>query len=219
MPRRVPLLAAALLAVVVPDLSAQDQSNACSAVSNSKVGYWAAFDVEGAAAAQLSALRFALVERNDEANSTWYEFSAETNQGAVVVQLDVPGWPFETTDIKGAIVKMAGQPAMRLPNEMLSMLQQQMGDNPIADFAEQCETAAVIGNETIETAAGSFKSIHMRSDENGSEAWISADVPFGIVKGLLPDGGTMTIKAYGTDATSGITETPQPMPGMGSMNR
>jgi hypothetical protein len=212
------LAAMAVCVVAVAPLSAQDQAAACAAIVNSEVGYWAEFDLTGAPGDEVSSLRFAIVERAGDADKTWYEFSAVTNQGPVVVQLDVPGWPFETNDVTGVIVKMAGQPAMRLPNEMISMMQQQMGDNPMADFAEKCEGSEVIGKEDIEVPAGTFSTVRLKSDDDGSEAWISPDVPFGIVKGSVPDGGVLELKGYGTDAESSIPEEPQMMPGMGGMN-
>jgi hypothetical protein len=217
--RRAFLAAAALLVVAVAPLAAQDQAAACAAVVDTEVGYWAEFDLSGAPNDEVSSLRFAIVERPDEADKTWYEFSAVTNQGPVIVQLDVPSWPFETTDVTGVIVKMAGQPAMRLPNEMLAMMQQQMGENPMADFAEKCEASGVIGNESIEVPAGTFSTVHLMNDDDGSEAWISPDVPFGIVQGTVPEGGLLVLKAFGTDAESSIPEEPQTMPGMGGMNR
>ena len=217
--RRAFLAAATLIVVAVAPLAAQDQAAACAAVVDTEVGYWAEFDLSGAPNDEVSSLRFAIVERADEADKTWYEFSANTNQGPVIVQLDVPGWPFETTDVTGVIVKMAGQPAMRLPNEMLSMMQQQMGDNPMADFAAKCASSGVIGNESTEVPAGTFSTLHLQSDDDGSEAWISPDVPFGIVKGTVPDGGVLVLKGFGKDAESSIPEAPQMMPGMGGMNR
>jgi hypothetical protein len=213
-------LAAATFAVVgAAPLAAQNRDAACAAVMDTEVGYWAAFELSGAPSADVSSLRFAIVERDDEPDKMWYEFSAETNQGPVIVQLDVPGWPFESTDVTGVIMKMAGQPAMRLPNNMLAMMQQQMEDNPMADFAERCATSTVIGNEQIDVPAGTFSTVHLKSDEDGSEAWISPDVPFGIIRGNSPDGGVLELRAFGKDAESSIPEKPQTMPGMGGMNR
>lgn len=216
--RRVSLFATTAFAFAVPQLTAQDLADACSAVTNSETGYWAQFDLEGMPSDEVTSLRFALIERAGESNPTWYEFQAETNQGQVTVQLDVPGWPFDSDDVAGVIVKMAGQPAMRMPDEMISMMQQQMGENPMVDFAERCATSEPLGTESVEVPAGTFETIHIRSDDNGSEAWISPDVPFGIVKGLVSEGGTLMLVGYGTDATSSITEEPQAMPGMGGMN-
>ncbi len=217
--RRTLLSAAALVVVAVNPLAAQDRAAACAAVSDSEIGYWAEFDLSGAPGAEVSSLRFALVERPAEADKTWYEFSAVTNQGQVVVQLDVPGWPFDSNDVTGVIIKMAGQPAMRMPNEMISMMQQQMGENPMADFAEKCASSEVMGNESVDVAAGTFSTVHLKSDDDGSEAWISPDVPFGIVKGTVPDGGVLELKGFGRDAESSIPEEPQMMPGMGGTNR
>ena len=216
--RRVSLLAMAALLFVAPWLPAQDLAEACSAVTSSKIGYWSEFQLDGMSADEVSSLRFAMIERPGEANTTWYEFQAETRQGQVTVQLDVPGWPFDSDQVSGVIVKMAGQPAMRMPDEMIAMMQQQMGDNPIADFAERCTASEAVGTESIEVPAGTFDAIRIRSDDDGSEAWISPDVPFGIVKAVVQEGGTLELIGYGTDATSSITEDPQPMPGMGGMN-
>ena len=56
------------------------------------------------------------------------------------------------------------------------------------------------------------------NDDDGSEAWISPDVPFGIVQGTVPEGGLLVLKAFGTDAESSIPEEPQMMPGMGGVD-
>jgi hypothetical protein len=217
--RRAIIGAATFIVTGVAPLAAQDQAAACAAVVDAKVGYWAEFELSGAPAEDVSSLRFAIVKRQGTTDKTWYEFSAVTSQGPVIIQLDVPGWPFEIDQVTGVIVKMAGQPAMRLPSSMLGMMQQQMGDNPMADFARRCATSELLGSESIEVPAGTFSTLHLRSDDDGSEAWISQDVPFGIVKGLVPDGGVLTLKGFGTDATSSIPEEPQTMPGMGGMNR
>lgn len=216
--RRVTLAAAALLLFAVPDLAAQDQATACAAVTASEVGYWAEFDVQGSPAEEVSSLRFALIERAGETNPNWYEFHAQTSQGPVTVQMDVPSWPFEATDVKGIILKAPGQPAMRMPEEMIAMMQAQMGDNPMVDIAARCEGAEGLGSESVEVPAGSFETFHIRDAEEQADIWISPDVPFGVVKVSSPDGGTMSLTGYGTDATSGITEEPQAMPGMGGMN-
>jgi hypothetical protein len=216
--RRVtPPITVALL-FVVPKLAAQDLSAACSAVTDSEVGYWAEFNLEGMPGEDVNSLRFALIERAGESNPSWYEFQAETQQGQVTIQLDVPGWPFQPDQVQGVIVKMAGQPAMRMPKEMIAMMQQQMGDNPMVDVAERCATAEGLGIESVQVPAGSFEAFHIHDAEQQGDAWISPDVPFGVIKVLVPEGGTMELLRYGTDATSSITEEPQMMPGMGGMN-
>ena len=42
---------------------------------------------------------------------------------------------------------------------------------------------------------------------------VSPDVPFGVIKLADADGKGLELLAYGTDAESSITETPQKMPG------
>lgn len=203
------------LTVAASPIYAQDQADACAAIQETAVGYWAEFDLSGVPGDEVSSLRFAIVERADDADNLWYEFSAETNQGPVVIQLDVPGWPFDTDEVTGVIMKMAGQPAMQLPQEMIAMMQQQMGPNPMVEFSEKCMTSSIVGKETLDVPAGTFSTLHLRTAEDGSEAWISSDVPFGIIKGTAPEGGVLILKDFGTDAKSSITEKPQMMPGMG----
>ena len=61
---------------------------------------------------------------------------------------------------------------------------------------------------------GTFETEHYRVTEpEPAEAWLSRDVPFGIVKMTGPDGVSMALTGHGTDAQSSITETPQKMPG------
>ena len=209
------ILAVAPLVVAAAPLAAQQQADACAAIAETEVGYWAEFDLSDIPDAEVSSLRFALIERPEEANNLWYEFSAQTNQGPVVIQLDVPGWPFETEDVTGVIMKAAGQPAMRLPQQMISMMQQQMGPNPMVEFSEKCMASDYVGTESLEVPAGTFSAVHIKNADDGSEAWINPDVPFGIVKGTAPEGGVLLLREFGTDAKNSIPEEPQTMPGMG----
>ena len=216
--RRAYLAAVALLLFAVPQLAAQDQAAVCENMMQAEVGYWAEFNLEGTSAEDVSSLRFALIERAGETNPNWYEFHAETDQGPVTIQMDVPDWPFEASQVAGMILKAPGQPAMRMPQEMIAMMQAQMGDNPMLDIAEACTTAEGVGQESVSVPAGSFDAFHIREAEENADVWLSEDIPFGVIKVSAPDGTTMELVGYGTDATSGITEEPQTMPGMGGMN-
>src|SRR5690606_26029680 len=111
-----------------------------------------------------------------------------------------------------------GQPAMRLPEEMLAQMRAQMS-SPVAEMASECANAEVVATESVETPAGTFESVRLRASDaeaaDDGEVWLSTEVPFGIVKSEGQD-ASMTLVASGRDATSRITETPGEMPAMGA---
>lgn len=202
-----------VLLVSAGPAGAQVNEEACRAVGNLEVGHWASYEFVGVPGEDVSSVRFAVVE--SEGEDFWYEFTASTSEGPVIVQLLVSEFPFQPADIKQVVMKAGEQPAMKLPSQMLSMMQQQMGSNPVLDFAKQCAAAASLGRESVEVPAGTFDAWHLENADEQGNVWISSDVPFGIVKGTWRDGGEMVLKAFGTDAESSITETPmEGFPGM-----
>lgn len=195
---------------------AQDSAAVCEAVGQMEAGEWSEYQLLGEPAAEVNSVRFAFLEEGplEAGSGNWYEFKAQTTQGPVIVQLLVPGFPFEMSEINEVVMKTAGQPAMRIPSEMLGVLQQQMGGNPMEKFARKCAKGVMLGQESVTVPAGDFQAWHMKSADESGEAWLSRDVPFGIVKGVTGDGAVMVLSAYGEGATSSITEEPQDMPMM-----
>jgi hypothetical protein len=62
----------------------------------------------------------------------------------------------------------------------------------------------------VEVPAGSFKTTRMHNTKYESDAWVSAKVPFYMVKMKGKD-YDMALAAVGDGAKSSITETPQEM--------
>jgi hypothetical protein len=204
-------LALAGFVVLASGLQAQDRAALCSAVGNATVGDWASYEFTDAGAETAGTLRFAVVNR--DASDFWYEMKAATAEGEVLIQMLVPAFPFTPDQVTEVIFKAPGQPAMRLPSQMLGMMKQQMAGNPMFDFAENCAAAEDLGKETVKVPAGSFETFHIRNASDEGEIWISLDVPFGMIKAVGE--GTVTLTGYGDGAVSSITEEPQTMPGMG----
>ena len=211
------LFAAAAIGLIAMPAGAQDIEKVCDAIGGVELGDWAEFKMEGPQAAQVSGIRFAIVDRGNP-QELWFELKAATAQGEQIVQLQVPGFPFKGDEVSQGIVKAMQMPAMRMPDQMLGMMQQQMQSNPMLDVAEQCRGSELIGEEDVTTPAGSMKAWHLKVAD-GNDAWVSGDVPFGIVKGTTGESGgdTMVLTGYGNDATSSITEEPQAMPAMPGM--
>jgi hypothetical protein len=215
------LIAAIVLsALAAPPLSAQtatDLANVCKALGDAKVGQWASF--EGASSSDRGKLRLAVVgsERGRGADSTlyWFEvnFAGQEPGKSGVVQILAPTLASGSAAPRSLIVKIGAQPAMRLSGEMAGMMGQKPGqDNSAFDWASRCSSAHVVGWESVTVPAGTFRALHVTTDDAG-EVWASRDVPFGLVK-LHGKQGDLVLAARGTDAKSSITEKPVDMGGM-----
>lgn len=209
------LVIGALLASAVP-AAAQELEKVCGSLSGVEQGDWAAFRMEGAQAANVSAVRFAFVNRGDRAEP-WFEVNATTPQGNQIVQLQVSDFPFGPGEVGAGILKTGAMPAMRVPEQMLAMLRQQMSANPVLDIRKQCLQAEIVGEETVDAGSGNVKAWHLRA-AGGNDIWVSSEVPFGVVRGAAGDGsGTMILEDFGGGATSSIPEEPQDMPSLPGM--
>ena len=211
------LMAFALTALAASPLHAQEAAELCKAIGNVTLGQWASYTMSGGQA-DGAKIRLAIVgqERRGDSTLYWFEINGSggpRGQGGIV-QLLVPGFGGDAATIHGMIVKPEGQPAMKLPEQMVGMMGQRMGQNNAAvDAARRCASAQVVGWESVTVPAGAIRALHLKNVDGG-EAWVARDVPFGIVKARPKDGGEMVLTGRGRDAKSSITEKPQEMPGM-----
>lgn len=205
------------LSVVASTSVAQNLPGVCGKLSDVTVGQFAEYRISIPQMGGPVDMRLAIVGTEDVGGASfqWHEIMMDTPQGLMIIQMLVPGFPYESSDVVKMIMKGAGQPAMEMPPTMMAMIQQQGANNFAADIVKSCETAEKIGDESITVPAGSFNTEHYRiTTPERAEAWISAAVPFGIVKMNGPEGLSMELLSHGKDALSSITETPQKMPGL-----
>ncbi len=183
-----PLITAfALGALVTPALSAQtatDLADVCKALGIAKVGQWASF--EGTSASGGGKLRLAVVGSERAADSTfyWFEvnFAGQEPGKSGVVQILAPNLASGSAAPRSLVVKIGAQPAMRISGEMAGMMGQKPGqDNAAFDWASRCSGAHVVGWESVTVPAGTFRALHVTTDDAG-EVWATRDVPFGLVK-------------------------------------
>ncbi|HEY6159058.1 MAG TPA: hypothetical protein VIV88_16545 [Gemmatimonadales bacterium] len=214
-----PLITALALGVLVtPALSAQtptDLADVCKALGNAKVGQWASF--EGTSSSGGGKLRLAVVgsERASDSTLYWFEvnFAGQEPGKSGVVQILAPNLASGSAAPRSLVVKIGAQPAMRISGEMAGMMGQKPGqDNAAFDWASRCSGAHVVGWESVTVPAGTFRALHVTTDDAG-EVWATRDVPFGLVK-LHGKQGDLVLAARGTDAKSSITEKPLDMGGM-----
>ena len=212
--RWVGMLVAAVFAV--PGLAAQDLAQVCQALTKLTTGQWASYAISGGGE-DGATLRFAIVGTELHNDSTYYWFEAvhtspadSTKNG--IIQVLIPGWG-TTASPRAMVMKLGQRPAMKMPEQALAMAPKA---NPGSEMSRRCGTSQSVGWESITVPAGTLRALHVK-DVDGDEAWLTPDVPFGLVKGQRPDGGQMTLTGRGTDAKSSITETPQEMPMMPGM--
>ena len=213
-------LCAAVLTRPAAGQASQDKDKICSQVQNRTlaVGTWATYAWTGGST-NGSTMRMAVVGKEPQDGTTyyWYEVSLadpKRPRDKMIMQMLVPG--LGAGSVRSIVMKSGDQPAMKMPAQMIQMVNASPGMNMAADLARQCQAMEVIGWERVTVPGGGFRALHMRSTASGmvSEVWVQPDLPFAMVKSVLKDGGAMELGAQGTDAKSSITETPVEMPGL-----
>ena len=196
------------LAVAAAPLYGQ---NACELVEGAKgrsmeVGSWASYQTSH------GTMKQAIVgqEERDGKAYYWMEMALQGDQKTenVIIKMLVGGWE-SVGDVREIVIQPAGQPAMRMPEQMMSMFRDKMKD-PLADVMEGCETIADLGEESVTVPAGTFTARHYRGDDG--DMWLSTAMAFFLVKATSKD-GSIELAGHGSDATSAITGPIQDTPG------
>jgi hypothetical protein len=200
--------------------AARDKDKVCSQVQSRTlaVGSWATYNWTGGRT-NGSTMRMAVVGKEPHEGTTyfWYEVtitdSKRPNDG-MIMQMLVPG--LGTGNVRSVVMKSGEQPAMKMPAQMIQMINTAPGMNMAADLVRQCQAMEVVGWEQVTVPGGAFRALHLQNPQAGmvSEVWVQADLQFAMVKAVLKDGGVMALTGQGTGAKSSITETPQEMPGL-----
>jgi hypothetical protein len=139
----------------------------------------------------------------------WFEVQAtEGGKVKMIMQMLVPADLSEA--IEEVVIKSEGEPARRLPKETLRA---SLGFSAQLPSKQSCmPNMTLVGPETITVPAGTFRTSRFRDVRTGRDTWLSKDVPFGLIKGQMDDGTELVLSAYGTGASSSITEAPIDIP-------
>jgi hypothetical protein len=178
------------------------------------VGAWAEYT--GTFKNRPTTMRYAVVgsESRDGKDMKWLEMrmTGEKPDKTMIYQMLTPGTPAEIGQVQDMVFKQGNQPAMKMNSMMMGMIRGQMQKSSV--LSDLCEGVAPAGEETVEVPAGSFKTVKLHNAKYDSDAWVSAKVPFYMVKTVGKD-YELSLAKIGDGAESSITETPQEMPGMG----
>jgi hypothetical protein len=201
----------AIAALAFPAAAVAQANNCSSWIKPAPVGSWAQYH------AGERDFKLAIVGKEERAGKTLYRFEmtgAGPDGKPGIFQMLVPAFPYQPGDVEEIVMKMEGQPAMKMSGQMLGMMRNNVQQNPELDIAKQCAEMADLGEESVTVPAGTFKTHHFKNTKTGDEMWGSHDVPFVMVK-YMGKKGPVTLTATGTDAKSAITEKPVEMQGMG----
>ena len=205
----------AILLLVTAPVFAAGPGDICAGQSPLSLGQWASYQTDVPLLNKKMESRYAVVatEAVDGKEHFWLEMLVPMAGGTMIMQFLVPGYPYDGDTVRGMVMKMGdAMPAMVYPPEMAgSMSSNDSLSNPLQLACDESELGTV---ESVTVPAGTFRALRVPARGLGKDIWISADVPFGVIKMAEPDGKGLELVAYGADAESLITETPQKMPGM-----
>ena len=211
----------ALFAVLVATpLVAQDKEKLCNDIQHRpmRVGQWATYKWTGGRP-EGTTMRMAVVgtEPVNGMPYYWYELTmndpAKGPKGNTIIQMLVSGLGYGAgAGPRAMIMKSGTDAATRMPDQMVQMMGGRMGgQNIAAEITRRCQEMTVVGWEQVAVPAGSFRALHIKTNDEKTEAWVLPDLYFGLVKATMHDGSAMELTGRGTDAKSSITETPRSM--------
>jgi len=197
---------------------AADIGSLCNGSMGLTNGQWAEYAAHAFLIEQDVKSRFAIV--GAEANHYWFEFEAESPMGdsVTIIKILIPGWPYRPEKVTRVIMQlprikgMDAIPPMEMPprsvhgenlSDPLRMVCEEIGRGDVETF-----------QESVTVAAGTFSATRVPVRQLGKDVWVSTAVPFGIVKMADEEGFGVSLTAFGNDARTAITETPQALPGI-----
>lgn len=213
------IFSTSLLAALLAAPAAARAQGACGGyVKAPAAGGWSEYMVRVPGSADL-AVRLAVTgtDARRDKKLLWFETRVNGGAGTMVSRLLVPGYPYATAQLEGAVLKgMNGQVVQLGPDLLLRARDQELPRLHKA-IAEGCAAAQLVGDEQVTVRAGTFRTKHYRSAQAGADFWVSNETPFGLVKmSNTQDNSTMELTGRGTDAKTSITETPKVLNGPAS---
>jgi len=179
-------------------------------------GQWAEYEseIEG----EHVIMRYArLPQQPTDSGNVWIEVSMNKGKkakDAVIYQVLVPGFPFRAEEAQEVVYK-AGEKskATKVGPMMMRMVGPGLQKSGALKPAEVCDKVTLVGNQRQQVQGGTFSTRHYKYDQGSDpyETWVSAEVPFGLVK-YTGRRFTMELSRSGKDAKSSITETPEEAP-------
>jgi hypothetical protein len=165
-------------------------------------------------------IRYAVIgtEQRGGKPMQWVELrmTGDNKEHNMVYQMLVPGSLMAMRDVQEIVFKAGDKPAMKMNGMMMQMIRDQIEKQNF--YSEICKDVSLVGKEEVTVPAGHFQAQHYHSAKYGADSWISAGVPFSLVKSV-GENHQMELTSQGRGAKSSITEQPQEMPAMGGPSK
>jgi hypothetical protein len=208
------VVASAVALFLAQPARAQDLRAVCQKAFHPPVGAWSEFRSTGGS--HSGAMRMAVVGKETRGGQDfyWLEFSMHgfrmgeepgpMDTMTVISKFLAPGFGPEIGRARVRIMKFGSLPAMEM---------QERSPAPDANpsMLDDCERSQVVGWERVTVPGGTFRALHIKDPESGSDTWVDPDLPFAMVRGKdNGDSSMVELVAHGMGAKSRITETPRP---------
>ena len=161
-------------------------------------------------------MRYTRLPQQAEGDNVWIELimnKGKKAKDAAIYQVLVPAFPFRVEEVQEIVFKAGESKATKAGPMMMRMIGSGLQKSGGLRVADMCEKVTLIGNERTTVQGGTFSTRHYKYDQGTDpyETWVSAEVPFGLVKftGRRYD---LQLNRSGKDAKSSITETPEEAP-------
>jgi hypothetical protein len=187
------------------------------AVRAPATGGWAEYVVLAPRGQAPSTVRYAIIGGESRAGRSLVRFETRVRRAGkgrgMVTQVLVPGYPYEQSALQEVIVQRDRERSVRWGPALLARARASSRSALSSLIVAGCTGATVIGKEQVTVPAGSFEADHYRNAEAGSDIWVSAEVPFGLVKVTGPEGAGLELLDHGRDARSSVAGEPRPING------
>jgi hypothetical protein len=209
------VVATAVALLAASSARAQDMRAICQKAFHPPVGAWSEFRSSGGSHSG-GTMRMAVVGKETRGGQDfyWLEFSMRgfrtgeergpMDTMTVINKMLAPSYGPGMEQARAHIIKFGSLPAMEM---------QEGGQAPDANpsMLDDCERSQVVGWERVTVPGGTFRALHVKDPENGSDTWVDPDLPFALVKGNdNSDSSMVELVSHGMGARSQITETPRP---------
>ena len=201
----------AMFLVISTPLSAADLAGLCDGSNALTPGQWAKYQTDQVWMNTKAERQIAIVGAKDVEGKAhfWLEFLSYMANDTMAFQFLVPAYPYSEEDIKGVAMKM-GESTREYPPEMAASLSGR-SDSLSEPLQRACDEAESGEMESVTVPAGTFNALKVSPHRFGKDVWISAEVPFGVVKMTESDGKGLELIAHGIDPGL-VTKTTEQVP-------
>ena len=187
------------------------QQSCSSLVRMPAQGAWSEYDVVSPSGTS-AITRLAVIgsEKAEGRDMSWVETRAANTAGEVqaITHVLVPSFPYAGNELQAAVLEGTNGVAVRLTEAQVARARQS-APPLVRAVADACDSAELVGQEEVEVPAGKVRARHYRNALRGVDIWVSAEVPFGVVKLTnASDRSSMELRDRGRGAKSSLSGPP-----------